>query len=188
MRLKGTIAISAGVLALTACGHKQEANTTYADNTVASADMNGTAAAPMLTNGQAFANAAASSDAFEIASSKLALTSATSPAIKKFAREMISAHTDSTAKLKAAASSATPAIVPDPALTDDQQTKLAALKAATGKSFDGAYIVAQKDAHKMTLDVLRSYSTNGDVASLKVFATGLVPIVAAHLNMASGLK
>jgi putative membrane protein len=44
------------------------------------------------------------------------------------------------------------------------------------------------DAHQKTLDGLKSYSASGDVAQLKDFATKMVPIVTAHLNMANGLK
>lgn len=40
----------------------------------------------------------------------------------------------------------------------------------------------------MTLDTLKAYATTGDVASLKSFASALVPIVTAHVNMAKGLK
>lgn len=36
----------------------------------------------------------------------------------------------------------------------------------------------------MTLAKLKAYSANGAVPSLKRFATELVPIVTAHLNMA----
>ncbi len=39
----------------------------------------------------------------------------------------------------------------------------------------------------MTLDAPKAYSASGDVASLKAFATVLVPIVTAHFNMAKGL-
>ncbi|MEP7007177.1 MAG: DUF4142 domain-containing protein, partial [Sphingomonas bacterium] len=43
-------------------------------------------------------------------------------------------------------------------------------------------------AHQATLDALKSYSTGGDVPALKTFATGLIPTVTAHLNMAKSLK
>jgi putative membrane protein len=101
---------------------------------------------------------------------------------------MIDAHTASTAKLKTTTASLSPAITPDPTLTADQQTQLDALKKLTGADFDKAYIDAQTAGHQQTLDKLKDYSANGDVPALKTFATGLVPTVAAHLNMAKGLK
>ena len=49
--------------------------------------------AALPTTAQAFANAAASSDRFEIESSRMAATSAQSASVKSFARQMITAHT-----------------------------------------------------------------------------------------------
>ncbi len=103
-------------------------------------------------------------------------------------RRRSKAHTASTAKLTAIAASGTPGITPDAALTADQQTTLDALKASSAKAFDQAYVADQAAGHQRTLDALRSYSTAGDVQQLKIFATTLVPVVTAHLNMAKGLK
>ena len=194
----GTIALlSATALALAGCGRKDETTTTtinsvtadtsgtiVADNGVLD---NGVAVAP-VSGGQAFANTAAASDAFEIAASQRAAANAQSPAIKSFAKKMIEAHTGSTAKLKTIASGLTPAITPDATLTPDQQSKLDALKSKTGADFDTAYAADQVAAHEATLEALRTYSTSGDVPELKTFATGLVPTVTAHLNMAKTLK
>ncbi len=189
MKFTAMTTLSAAALALAGCGGER-ATTADTGTNVATADAGNDIAAPIAeaTGGQAFANAAAASDAFEIATSRLALTNATSSGIKTFAQNMIDAHTSSTAKLKTAASSATPAITPDPTLTAEQQGKLDALKALSGKAFDEAYAAGQTEGHQKTLDTLRAYSTGGDVPELKAFATTLVPIVAAHLNMAKSLK
>jgi putative membrane protein len=194
----GTIALlSATALALAGCGHKDETTTTTnsvtaesGSTTVADTNIpdNSVVAAPVTSGGQAFANTAATSDAFEIAESQLATTSAHSAAIKSFAKKMIEAHTGSTAKLKTVTAGLSPAITPDPTLTPDLQSKVDALKAKTGADFDTAYAADQVAAHQATLDALKSYSTSGDVAALKTFATGLIPTVTAHLNMAKGLK
>jgi putative membrane protein len=194
--------LSAATLALGACGHKSDdsASTNGGDTTVASnldetsvgganvgaGNAAGTKAA--ANGGQAFANAAAASDAFEIATSQLAKTSAKAPAVKTFASHMIEAHTASTASLKAAAASAKPAIAPDPALTADQQRQLDALKGKTGADFDKAYADAQVAAHQKTLDTLKGYSASGDVPQLKALATKMIPTVTAHLNAAKGLS
>jgi len=149
----GTIALlSASALALAGCGHKDEttttttnsvtaesASTTAADNGMVD---NGTVATP-VSAGQTFANTAAASDAFEIAESQLAATSAHSAAIKSFAQKMIEAHTGSTAKLKTVAAGLTPPMTPDATLTADQQQKVDALKAKTGADFDTAYAADQ---------------------------------------------
>jgi putative membrane protein len=181
-----TLLSGTALLALAACGPKAETQNVESAN-VAAADVPA-APAPILSPGQTFANTAASSDAFEIATSKLALETSKSASIKAFAGKMVTAHEESTAKLKTAASAASPAILPDPMLTAEQDAKLAALRAKTGADFDTAYAAEQGAAHQAALDALRGYSANGDVASLKTFAGQMVPIVAAHLNMAKSLK
>lgn len=189
----GTIfSLSVAALALASCGQKAttstDTTTTVSENNIVPATDANTMVAPVASPGQAFANTAAASDAFEISTSQLAATNAASSAVKSFAQKMIAAHTESTTKLKAAASSASPALTPDPTLTADQEKKLTDLKAMTGADFDKAYVSIQVDAHKATLDALKAYSTTGDVPQLKAFATSLVPIVTAHFNMADALK
>lgn len=179
--------ISASVLALSACGPKDDTTTVNLQN-AASVATDGAPETPALSPGQEFANKAASSDAFEIAISNLAADKAQSVAIKTFARKMIDAHTQSTAKLNAAASTSVPPITPDPALTAEQQAKLADLQSKSGAAFDTAFAAEQVTAHQSALDMLRGYAANGDVATLKAFATETTPIVAAHLNMAKSLK
>lgn len=190
MTIKTMVLLSSAALALVACHKTDTTDTGTANNTAVDTGGANTMAAPAPTAsaGQNFANTAAASDAFEIETSKLALANGAAPAIKAFAQKMIDAHTDSTAKLKSAAASATPGITPDATLSADQQQKLDALKAMTGQAFDQTYVADQISGHQQTLDTLRAYSTGGDVQQLKLFSTTLIPIVAAHLNMAKGLK
>jgi putative membrane protein len=177
-----------GMLVLAACGQKNEA--ANSDLNVASdngVEMNNSAESSPLTS-QGFANAAAASDRFEIESSKLAATSAQSSAVKSFAAKMITAHTASTAKLKVATASLSPAVTPDDTLSSDQQQKLDNLKGLHGAAFDSAYGSAQIEAHQAALDALNGYAASGDNATLKDLAKGLVPTVTAHLNMAKSLQ
>ncbi len=194
MNFKTLTLVSAAALSLAACGKKANDatavdNGTYAPATVTNVtDAGGNDAMAPASGGQAFVNTAAASDAFEIETSKLAATNGASAAVKKFATKMITAHEGSTAKLKALTSTLTPALTPDPALNAEQQQKLADLKTKKGTEFDAAYAAAQVAGHQQTLDALRAYAATGDVAQLKTFASGLVPTVAAHLNMAKSLK
>lgn len=194
---RATILLAAtAAIALSSCGPKvATTNTTTSDTSMTAGDamaVNGgdamNASAPMANPAQTFVNTAAASDAFEVASSKLALDNAHSAAVKKFAQQMITAHEGSTAKLKTVTAGLSPALTPDPTLTADQQTKLDAMKTSKGADFDTAYIAAQQTGHQQTLDVLKAYAASGEVPALKNFASGMVPIVTAHLNMANGLK
>ena len=194
-RYGATLAI---VLSLAACGHKahraEDSATGSAENAsdaignaAGNAEMAVKEALTKTPTGQEFADTAAKSDAFEIAAAKLATRDAVSPAIKSFARTMITAHTESTTKIKAAAKKATPSITPDPSLTDGQNKQLAGLNTKQGSDFDKAYISGQVDAHKDALTLMQDYAKNGDTPSLKTAAGEIAPIVQKHLDMARAL-
>jgi putative membrane protein len=187
MRKATFIIMSASVLVLTACGKKHEAAAPPAD-VIVNDEMATALPAPAVSPDQAFANAAAASDAFEVESSKLALKTSSSSAIKAFATKMIAAHTESTAKLKTTAAALSPAITPDATLSADQQRMLDSLKMATGEAFDADYAADQVDAHQKALDALKAYAATGAVPELKGIANTLIPKVTAHLNMAKALK
>lgn len=187
MKLKLVMMLAASTLAAASCGHKDQGAQSNAANADETNAATGNAAAAVSAD-QQFANTAAASDAFEIQSSQLAATNASSSAVKSFAQHMVQAHTESTAKLKTAAAAASPAITPDATLSADQQQKLSDLKSKTGTAFDSAYVDDQVAAHQAALDGLKGYSASGAVPSLKSFATGIVPIVTAHLNSAKALK
>lgn len=179
-------------LALGGCGKKSDDvtvnNMSTMNGTMGNMGNDSASAMPMTSPAQTFANTAAASDMFEVESSKLALSKSSSAPVKKFADMMVKAHTESTEKLKAAANSVTPAIVPNAALSAEQQATLDNLRSASDSAFDTTYIAAQIDGHQKTLDALRAYSTSGDVPALKTLAGEMVPTVTAHLNMAKGLK
>lgn len=181
--------LSVATLAIAGCnrGHDPSAaqlNNLEVDNGMIAND----AAAALPTTAQDFVNAAAASDRFEIESSKLAASGGQSAAVKKFANNMIKAHTASTEKLRTTlASLATPLTIND-ALNTNQQQLLDGLRAKSGTELDSAYSAAQVSAHQATLDGLNAYAASGDDPKLKVFASGMIPTVTAHLNAAKGLK
>jgi putative membrane protein len=195
MKVKLFATVATLALALGACGQKGAAapegaaSDTAASDAAAAGDMapGATATPAAMMSGQDFANTAGASDAFEIASSKLAAANAQSAKVKAFAAQMIKAHTESTAKLKTAGASASPAITPDPTLKPEQQQDLDMLKGKTGAEFDTAYAAAQVKGHQQALALLNQYSAQGDVPQLKSFAGATAPIVTEHLSMAQGL-
>jgi len=137
---------------------------------------------------QEFVDKAARSDAFEIAAAKLAETNSDNSAVKGFATRMIAAHTESTAKVKAAAAKAQPAVTPDATLSSSQQDKLADLAKLKGADFDKAYLDGQVDAHEDALSLMRSYAEHGDSAPLKDVAAKIRPVVEQHLADAKALR
>lgn len=185
--------------ALAACGGGTTAANTSADNVAVASDEtmmadNGAdnmamaptdTAAPMT--GQQFADTAAASDMFELESSKLAQQKATAGPVKEFAAMMIKDHTTSTAKLKAAAAKADPAITPKPVMNAEQTANLEALRAASGAEFDALYKQQQMMAHQKALAALQGYAASGDVPSLKTFASETAPVVEAHFKHVSAM-
>jgi putative membrane protein len=178
------ILLVSSAIALAACGQQEPAPepAEVANDTAEPAPV---VAAPTA---QEFANTAAASDAFEIETSKVALDKSGSQNIKDFARKMIDAHNQSTAKLKTAAGAMTPPIVPDPVLTAAQQATLDNLKTASGAEFDAAYAAAQVGGHQAALDALQGYAAAGDNEAFKTLAAGLVPTVTEHFEMAKALR
>jgi len=190
--------VAVAALALSACGSNESTttDTVATDNAAVSdtmamdanvAETNSSAAAAVPVTGQEFANAAAASDAFEIETSKLVQSKGSSAEVKKFAADMIKAHTDSTAKIKAAAVKASPAITPVPTLTAEQQGKLDALGQLSGADLDRQYATDQVAAHEKTLAAMQAYAESGDVPSLKTAAGEIAPVVQGHLDMAKAL-
>lgn len=191
------ISTAALALALAGCGKKAEnpesVNMALANAEAAMAEAN--AAAPMAPGipavpiaTQAFVDAAASGDAFEIAESRLALTRSGNADVKAFASKMIAAHTESTARMEKAAATAMPAIIPDAALTPAQRTKVDALGTLSGAAFDKRYAADQVEAHRNALAAMRHYAADGTVPALKTLAGELAPVVQSHLDMAGKLE
>lgn len=188
---------SAGAMALTlaACNkadQQEAANTveTTADTAGAMASnamVDVQQAMSVTPTAQEFVNRAAKSDAYEIAAARLALTNGASQAVKDFAGEMVKAHTDSTARIKATAAQASPAITPDATLTQEQNDELAELGKKTGAAFDEAYIDEQVDAHQDALAMMRDYAEHGNHAGLKAVAAAIAPVVQKHLDHAQSL-
>lgn len=193
------MATTALAITLSGCGHKANEQMAAADNGAANATE---ATGNMLSNaadsvkeavtptptGQEFADKAAKSDAFEIASAKLAREKASSPDVRSFASMMIEDHTASTAKVKKAADEANPGITPDPTLTEDQDGKLADLRKLTGADFDKAYADQQVDAHEKALSLMTLYADKGDILSLKQAAGEIAPKVQEHLDKIKAIR
>jgi putative membrane protein len=196
------LALTLPALALVAGCHGSSTNTTSTDTTVTDNSMmtstdnvmpadesaaNNATMSDATVTGQQFANAAASTDAYEIAAAKLAKEKATTQPLKDFAAMMIKDHTDSTAKLKAAAAKADPKITPDATLTDEQKANLETLRDAKGADFDAAYKSQQIAAHQKALGAMQGYASTGDVSTLKDFATSTSTVVQAHLDKIQSL-
>ena len=126
---------------------------------------------------------------FEIESSEIALDMSDNAEIKAFAKQMIADHKKADMKLKETVQSGKL----DTSLTDQpldakHQAVIDALKAEDKTAFDAAYVKAQKDAHKETIDLFEGYAEKGDNAPLKSFAKETLPTLEMHEKHVNALK
>lgn len=132
------------------------------------------------TDAAGYVAKAGAGDMWEIESSRALLAKSKRADVKAFAQMMIDNHGKSTAKIKAAAGSASIEATP-PALDPDQQKMLDEINNADAATIDGIYLRHQKTAHDAALALHRAYSTNGDTDSLKKAAGEIVPVVENHI-------
>lgn len=138
-----------------------------------------------MTTKVGFAERAASSNMFEIESSKLALEAAQADTVKTFAQKMIDDHTAAGEKFTAAATE--DAVTPPMAMMPDHQAMVDSLTGLQGEAFDAAYMTAQKTAHDATVQLFEGYSTGGEDGALKIFATETLPTLQAHQTEAADM-
>jgi len=144
--------------------------------------------AELTADTREYVQMAAMGDLYEIEASKIALARTKSADVKRFAQEMIDAHTKTSDELKARLVRAG-LIVELPTMLDaEHQKKLDDLKGASAQTFDARYAAQQKEAHEQALSLHRDYAMRGAVADLKAFAADTVPKIEMHEHMAAGLQ
>ncbi len=183
------LVVGAAVAALSIAACNREAQDTA--TAAATPDANPAATVPTMANEAAapdYVAKAAAGDMLEIETSKIALTRATDPKVKAFARMMIDAHTKSTADLKAALTASGLPITPPAALPDDMKKKVDDLNAVAAADFDRNYMDHQVDAHQAALDLHTRYAEDGDNAQLRAAAAMIAPVVQQHYTEATTLR
>ncbi|NKJ01707.1 DUF4142 domain-containing protein [Novosphingobium sp. SG707] len=182
--MKYRLLMIASVLALGACNNKADNGNPAVDNEAT------TAAAPDITlphltlqpsDARGYLDKAAAGDSFEIESSQALLKTSKNPAVRSFAKMMVSAHQESSRKLQAAADKLKIA-AGSTTLSPDQQQKLDGIKAADAAHVDELYLASQRSIHTDALDLHKHYASDGDTAALKTVAAGIAPVVQKHLD------
>jgi putative membrane protein len=130
---------------------------------------------------------AASSDMFEIESSKLALERAGDDETKAFAQQMIEDHQKTSNELKQLVEGGSVQAQIPTQMTEMHQGMLDDLTELQGEEFTEEYHSAQEDAHEAAVDLYERYGSEGDNAELKAFAAKTLPALEHHLQMAEQL-
>jgi putative membrane protein len=134
------------------------------------------AVTPAVTDPAEFAEMAASSNMFEIQSSKLALDKSQNDEILSFAQQMIDDHQAAGEKMKQAAQEAGVEVPSE--MAEDQQEALDDLEEAD--DFDEAYVDAQVEAHDEAVDLFEGFSENAEDGPLRTFAQETLPTLEDH--------
>lgn len=133
-----------------------------------------------------FVMEAATSDMFEIESSKLALERADA-ATKTFAQQMIEDHQKTTTELKQLIDSGKVKATLPTAMTDDQREMIDKLQSLQGEEFTEQYQSDQVDVHEDAVDLFQRYGKEGENADLRAWAAATAPALEHHLQMARDL-
>ena len=135
-----------------------------------------------------FVDNASQSDMLEIASAKVALKRSKSPGIKKFAHGMVTAHTKTSAELKAIVDGGKAGDAKIAAALDNRRQGLVDnLEHASDADFDARYVDQQAAAHRERSELMKTYAKLGTNADLKAFAAKTAPAVDEHLAMVKAL-
>ena len=127
--------------------------------------------------------AAASIDLYEIRSSELALTRASSPRLREFARMMLADHGGTSAQLSLAGRRLN--LVPPAVMRPAQQALFEELS-ATG-DFDAVYRRQQMAVHQQALALHRNFAARGESPTLRPVAANAAAVVDRHLRQLRAL-
>ena len=156
-------------------------------------------AALATPNASDFRHQAMASDAFEIASSKIALGQSDNAKVKAFAHLMIEDHTKTAAHLLVGAgmtkADVDGKIAPGPdgkhkandLIDQSHADMLDKLGREKGKDFDSDYMSDQVSGHKDAVSLFEDYVHHGDNRRLRHWARKTLPTLKMHLLNAQGI-
>jgi putative membrane protein len=127
---------------------------------------------------------ASSTDLFEIRSSELALTRATNPRIRDFARKMMRDHSGTSGQLSLAGRRLN--LLPSATLRPEHEAMMRDLLASS--DFDRLYVQQQLRVHKAALSLHSAFAARGSSPTLRPVAAAAVPIVRRHLQELRGMQ
>lgn len=130
---------------------------------------------------------ASASDLFEVKASRLALQRSQDPAIRRFAQQMVSEHTDSANRLKMELEKAKVEVKPPTALDAEKQAMLDKLMNVGMEDFNRMYMSMQIAGHEEALDLHAAFAKTGADAFQK-FAGNMTVNVKDHLTKAKQIE
>jgi putative membrane protein len=202
-KLLTAVAIVATLAAVSACKKAGDASKNAADATTSAtttsnaavagaedktAQAVGQTSAATVISDSGFVTAAAISDMYEVQAAKIAASRSKNPAVKKFAAEMIKAHTATTNELKKALPASGVNVTPPADLDERRKGLIENLNKAKPEDFDKTYVDQQVAAHDEAVTLFKGYADHGGNATLKPWAAATLPKIQGHLDMAKGMQ
>jgi putative membrane protein len=165
--------------------HTQRARETANGTMHATRDSHGfgTVSAEATTSPKGFVSQMSAGDLYEVEAGRIALKRSQNRRVSEFARQMISAHTRTSARLRSALDAPPIAV----RLDGRHQRMIDELRGAKQSDFDGLYLSQQVDAHSEALTLLRRYIRTGSIRAVKHFAEETIPVVRMHFALAQQL-
>lgn len=133
-----------------------------------------------------FAVAAADGGMLEVELGKLAQSNASSQLVKDFGNKIIEDHSKANEEMKAIALSKS--ITLPEALSESNLKKVDKLSKKTGEEFDKDYIDLMVSDHKEDISAFEKEAEKGNDAEIKTYASGKLPTLKHHLQMAEEAK
>jgi putative membrane protein len=133
-----------------------------------------------------FVKEATNSDILELAAAQIAKKNGNADE-KKFAAQMITDHTKTSADLKAMVTSGDVKAEIPTVLAASYEKKLDRLREAKPSEFSSEYDPMQVSAHKDAVSLFERYAKSGDNPKLKDWAGRILPTLQHHLEMAEAL-
>jgi putative membrane protein len=146
------------------------------------------AASASVPTTAAFVATAPAANAFEIASSRLALEKSKDPAIRAFAQKMITDHSKIGDAFVAAFGKANTGLALPDGLGAELGAVMDKLQGESGAAFDKDYVAAQTQGHQAAVGLFAGYAKGGDNPALKAFAAATLPTIQMHLEMCYALS
>lgn len=134
---------------------------------------------------QFVAKASASGQA-EVQISTMAARQATSPAVKKFAQQMVEDHTKANKELATLAEKLK--FRTSEKLEGRYEEKAAEMKKLSGEAFDREYIAYQVKSHEEAVALFQKQADGGASNELRTWAKKMLPTLQMHLKMARELN
>jgi putative membrane protein len=185
MKVKYLLGIAVIFMAISCGSNQTEENAQNADSSQSKTDSNSSAKDTINTisdQDAAFAKVAANIGMMEIALGKVAEQNSSRKDVKDFGAMMIKDHTTAADELQRIAEARR--ITLPVALSSEDQSKVDAMKAKTGKNFDKSYLDMMVDGHKKAAEEFQNEINKGSNADLRGFATKTLDVIHAHLDAA----